>query len=137
MGLLNDTVNGIAEYLTGAGIKTFAWEEPKLQAPPPVATLYLDAPIAGKSDQGVRGDWSRLDITLRYYVSWRQSPKGAQEQMRDGLDTILGAFASDPQVGDAVISLQLPEDGRVPIFVEHEDGLLIAEWKLEVTPWKA
>lgn len=136
MGVLNDTLTGIAEYLTANGIKTFPWEEPKLPGKPPIATLELQAPTVGNSDQGVRGDWSRLDITLRYYVSWRQSARGAQEQMRDGLDAILDALASDPQVGDAVVSLQLPEDGRVPILVDHEDALLIAEWKLEVTPWR-
>jgi hypothetical protein len=134
VGVLNDTMVGIAEFMTSNGIKTFPYEAPKLPAPPPVATLFLHAPTPGQSDQA-RGDWSKLDVRLTYYVSWRQSASKAQEQMHDGLDTILAAFASDAQLDGCVVALKLPETD-VPILVDHEEELLIAEWKLEVTPWR-
>ncbi len=133
MGTINATLQGVADYLTANGVKTFPFEDTELPGKPPVATLYLARATPVKSDQP-HGQWEQLDVTLRYYVSYRQRAKVAQEQMNDGLETILAALATDTQLDDAVIALTLPEGG-VPIYVDHDDELLFAEWQLEVTPW--
>lgn len=128
------TLQAIATHLTAEWITTYAWEESRLQARPPMATLWLAELEPGRTDQGAPlGPWAVIRVTIRVYVNATQREKAAQQQLADTIDELATVLVDDHTCDGAALTVTIADPIR--FLVDTEDNLLIAETTLEVEPW--
>lgn len=131
MGVITTAMQAIADDLTARWLPTFAWEQEKLPARPPVATLWLARAEPTLDERGALGSWQQVDVVLRLYVSVQQRERAGQEQLRDLIDELMDALATDATAAGAVRRVA---PTQIDIAADLIEQVLVAELTLEVDP---